>query len=57
MQYKMPRIKPSDINMVMFLEEQHPELADRLRVVRKHLAFRYGQQIAQGVPVVVKRKV
>ena len=45
----MKRLKPSDLNLIGELANQHPELKERLTVIRSHLAFSYGQQCGKDI--------
>ncbi len=45
----MKRLKSSDINLIGELANQHPDLAERLKVIRSHLAYTYGQQCAKDI--------
>lgn len=45
----MKRLKPSDLNLIGELANQHPDLAERLKVIRRHLAYTYGRQCASDI--------
>lgn len=45
----MKRLKSSDLNLIGELANQHPDLAERLKVIRSHLAHTYGQQCSRDI--------
>lgn len=45
----MKRLKSNDLNLIGELANQHPDLAERLKVIRSHLAYIYGQQCARYI--------